>query len=252
MSTLQMRLFVNPAEAFDNFGEGVPQWYNNWGNSWGFSSAGHNYGMSRSGSDIFIQYGQKIRLWATNRFFIYSAEILNERINNDNSITARIRLTPKQWTSAMVNPGRGVNVVYDTTIGGRRAWTHVGRSTDVFTKGALEPYEVDVTIPPKGTSQMAALHIRVTYPQGEYGSNETGVGIELYNPLENKIKPWAVRKSGIFKTLSRPSGFFRIRKSNTWVDKSWQIMADIRKPNAGSSRIRKGGIWLGQNKIGEE
>lgn len=252
MSTLQMRLYVSPAEAFDNYGDGVAQWYNNWGNSWAFSSAEHNYGMSRSGNDIFIQYGQKIRLWATNRFFVYSVEILNETINNDNSITARIRLTPKVWTSAMVNPGRGVNVVYDTTIGGRRAWTHVGRSTDVFTKPALDPYEVDVTIPPKGKSSMAALHIRVTYPQGEYGSNETGVGIELFNPLEDKLKPWAIRRSNIFKTLNRASGRFMIRKHGTWVDISRQLRSDVNKPNAGVARIRRKGVWLGQNKVGEE
>ena len=65
------------------------------------------------------------------------------------------------------------------------------------------------------------------------------------------IKPWAIRKSGRFKTHSRPSGWFRIRKSGSWVDKSTQDVSHVRQPNAGKHRIRKSGTWLGQNKIGE-
>ena len=65
------------------------------------------------------------------------------------------------------------------------------------------------------------------------------------------IKPWAIRKSGRFKTHSRPSGWFKIRKSGSWADKSTQDVSHVRQPNAGKHRIRKSGTWLGQNKIGE-
>lgn len=64
------------------------------------------------------------------------------------------------------------------------------------------------------------------------------------------IKPWAVRKSGTFKTHNRPSGWFKIRKSGSWVDKSKQKKSDVNQTNRGVHRIRKSGSWKGQNKIG--
>lgn len=64
------------------------------------------------------------------------------------------------------------------------------------------------------------------------------------------FKPWAIRKSGGFKTLDVASGFFKIRKSNNWNDKSEMSLSDVNKPNAGTARIRKSGIWKGQAKQG--
>ena len=64
------------------------------------------------------------------------------------------------------------------------------------------------------------------------------------------FKPWAVRKSGVFKSLDVSSGWFKIRKSNSWVDKSKMSLDDANKPNAGVHRIRKSGTWKGQSKIG--
>lgn len=66
------------------------------------------------------------------------------------------------------------------------------------------------------------------------------------------IKPWAVRKSGVFKTHNRPSGFLKIRKSGTFVDKSEMLESDVNQQNKGSSRIRKSGSFVGQNKIGQQ
>lgn len=66
------------------------------------------------------------------------------------------------------------------------------------------------------------------------------------------IKPWAVRKSGVFKTHNRPSGFLKIRKSGTFVDKSEMLESDVNQQNKGSSRVRKSGSFVGQNKIGQQ
>lgn len=66
------------------------------------------------------------------------------------------------------------------------------------------------------------------------------------------VKPWAIRKSGVFQSLNRASGFFRIRKNGTWQEKSETENSSIGQTNQGTSRIRKNGTWLGQNKIGKE
>lgn len=66
------------------------------------------------------------------------------------------------------------------------------------------------------------------------------------------IKPWAIRKSGVFKTHNRPSGYMKIRKSGTFIDKSEILESDVNQPNKGSSRIRKSGSFVGQNKIGQQ
>lgn len=64
------------------------------------------------------------------------------------------------------------------------------------------------------------------------------------------FKPWAIRKSNQFKSLDVSSGFYKIRKSNNWVDKSEMLLSDINRDNAGTARIRKNGTFKGQNKIG--
>lgn len=68
-------------------------------------------------------------------------------------------------------------------------------------------------------------------------------------PPPSKFKPWAIRKGSAFKSLETHNGWFKVRKGG-WVDKSQQNLTAVGKENQGSSRIRKGGKWLGQNKIG--
>lgn len=64
------------------------------------------------------------------------------------------------------------------------------------------------------------------------------------------FKPWAIRKANIFKSLNVSSGFFKIRKSYNWIDKSKNFESDLGK-NQGASRIRKDNKWKAQNKIGQ-
>lgn len=63
-----------------------------------------------------------------------------------------------------------------------------------------------------------------------------------------KFRPWAVRKGGNFRSLNNPSGWFKIRKSGSWKDV--ETMSEARQANKGTSRIRKSGTWVGQDKIG--
>lgn len=57
---------------------------------------------------------------------------------------------------------------------------------------------------------------------------------------KDSIKPWAIRKSNIFKSLQTINKSFKIRKSNNWTDKSQQD----------NNKIRKSNNWVNQNKIG--
>lgn len=66
------------------------------------------------------------------------------------------------------------------------------------------------------------------------------------------FKAWCIRKQDKFLTLDRGSGFFKIRNSGNWVDKSINLVSTIRQENKGNHRIRKQGEWLGQNRIGEK
>lgn len=69
-------------------------------------------------------------------------------------------------------------------------------------------------------------------------------------PVDTDIKPWAIRKSNTWKTLDRPSGFFKIRRAVNFVDKSTSAISTVGKVDKGTHRIRKSGDWVGQNKIG--
>lgn len=75
-------------------------------------------------------------------------------------------------------------------------------------------------------------------------------GREIVIPPPTMIKPWAIRKSGSFKTLDRDTGFFKSRNSNRWVDKSSVRIDQVGLANEGVSRIRKSGTFKCQGKIG--
>lgn len=65
------------------------------------------------------------------------------------------------------------------------------------------------------------------------------------------FRPWATRKSGRFLSHDKHHGWFKIRKSNSWIDKSEMNIAEANVPNVGSSRIRKSGTWKGQQRVGD-
>lgn len=89
-------------------------------------------------------------------------------------------------------------------------------------------------------------------PADPSGDNFIELWMEsIYYKAPPRLKPWAVRKSGVFKTLNVPSGWFRIRQHNNWNDASYNENSDVGAVNKGHSRIRKSGSWKGQNKFGQ-
>ena len=107
---------------------------------------------------------------------------------------------------------------------------------------------------PKKVHQPVPLNINVSYPDRQYSDNSFYVGMYLYNTNKKKpktLKPWAIRKSGIFKTLNRPSGIFQQRKSG-WQDISEQPANAVGQAVTAPHRIRQSGQWIGQGQIGQE
>lgn len=87
-----------------------------------------------------------------------------------------------------------------------------------------------------------------------YGENATFPYANIFTRNQviviTDIKPWAIRKNGVFKTLNIPSGVFQIRKGSSWINKSTTPVTSVNVVNQGTSRIRKSGNWRGQNKFG--
>lgn len=79
--------------------------------------------------------------------------------------------------------------------------------------------------------------------------------ITIYYIEDAKIRPWAIRKSNTWKSLNTTRQWMKIRRTanqNYWDTKSnAEIYAsDVNKENFSASRIRKGGKWKAQGKIG--
>lgn len=75
-----------------------------------------------------------------------------------------------------------------------------------------------------------------------------------YYTLEEIIetyRPFAIRKNGTWKSLDGSTGFLKIRKNGTFKDIAKINYTDANKPEKGTSRIRHGGTWVAQPKIGD-
>lgn len=240
----EFRSSANNAQVFT----GTPPWLDDLSNIWDLSSD-IDYGISEVDNTVYIQYGQRTSLWATNRFWAYSIEISNETLHEDNSISASASITPKFWKTELVNPGAGVQVEYDISIGGKTIWSYSGSTQDIITKDSADTYTINFNVKPKQYTSDTAIRISVTYPNGEYDNSYIYVGLYLYNDKEvdTSFKPWAIRKNNIFRTLNKPNGHFYVRKQ------SWSEISKnkVKGKEQGNNRIRKGSRWLGQSKAGQ-
>lgn len=249
---LELKFSTSTNAKIENFGTGVPAWTEAYANAWQFSNADTDYGYMTNGNTTYIQYGHRDpSIWASMRFWGQSVEVIEERTNPDNSITAKIRVKALFWWSKRVSSNGGYRVDYDIKVNGRTVWSFSGYTTDEVIKNDEAVQEFTVTVQPEERSSASALNINVTYPNGEFDNNNFFVGIFLYNNFKKDIKPWAIRKSGIFKTLNRQSGFFKQRKSG-WQDVSRQPTNTVGKAVGAPHRIRKSGQWLGQGQIGQQ
>lgn len=249
---LELKFSTSVNAKIENFGTGVPGWTEAYANAWQFSKADTDYGYMTNGNTTYIQYGHRDpSIWASMRFWGQSVEVIEERTNPDNSITAKIRVKALFWWSKRVSSNDGYRVNYDIKVNGKTVWSFNGYTTDEVIKNDEVAQEFTVTVLPEERSSASALNINVTYPNGEFENNNFYVGIFLYNNFKKAVKPWAIRKIGIFKTLNRQSGFFKQRKDG-WKDVSGQPTNAVGKSVSTPHRIRKSGQWLGQGQIGQQ
>lgn len=249
---LELKFSTSTNAKIENFGAGVPTWTEAYANAWQFSKADTDYGYMTNGNTTYIQYGHRDpSIWASMRFWGQSVEVIEERTNPDNSITAKIRVKALFWWSKRVSSNSGYRVEYDIKVNGQTVWSFSGYTTDEVIKNDEVAQEFTVTVQPEERSSASALNINVTYPNGEFENNNFYVGIFLYNNFKKAVKPWAIRKSRIFKTLNRQSGFFKQRKDG-WKDVSGQPTTAVGKSVSAPHRIRKSGQWLGQGQIGQQ
>ena len=94
---------------------------------------------------------------------------------------------------------------------------------------------------------------RTTYTHTVVEGNNV---ITVYYTENAKIRPWAIRKSNAWKSLNTTRQWMKIRRTanqNFWDTKpNAEIYAtDTGKENFSPSRIRKGGKWKAQGKIGD-
>ena len=94
---------------------------------------------------------------------------------------------------------------------------------------------------------------RTTYTHTVVEGNNV---ITVYYTENAKIRPWAIRKSNAWKSLNTTRQWMKIRRTanqNFWDTKpNAEIYAtDTGKENYSPSRIRKGGKWKAQGKIGD-
>lgn len=93
---------------------------------------------------------------------------------------------------------------------------------------------------------------RTTYTHTVVEGNNV---ITVYYTENAKIRPWAIRKSNSWKSLNTTRQWMKIRRNanqNYWDTKpNAEIYeADTGKENFSPSRIRKGGKWKAQGRIG--
>ena len=176
---LETRFSTSTTANVENFGTGVAPWTEAYANAWQFSGD-TDYGYMTNGNTTYIQYGQNDpSVWASMRFWGESVEILEETKNDDNSITAKIRVKALFWWSKRVSSNAGYRVEYDIKINGRTVWTFSGYTTDEVIKNDEVSQDFTVTIPAEESSSASALNINVSYPDGQYSDNSFYVGMYL-------------------------------------------------------------------------
>lgn len=77
--------------------------------------------------------------------------------------------------------------------------------------------------------------------------------ITFYYRQVPKIRAWAIRQGGRWKSLGTINKHFKVRKGNIMVVQGTEDIntADVGKANYSSNRIRKSNTWKAQGKVGE-
>lgn len=75
----------------------------------------------------------------------------------------------------------------------------------------------------------------------------------FYTKIKKFVRPWAIRKGGLWKSLQTLKTRFKIRKNGIWKTITDEDIESTKvgQANYSPSRIRKSGTWNAQGKIGE-
>lgn len=250
---LQVQFSVSTNIRADDQGAVVPPWLNNWDDKsswWSIPGNGgyYFYSIVRSAPTYtgYIQYGYNNVDWASTRFYGESVTINSETENADGSITANVSAHPLFIQSRRTDYAiAGYSVQYRITLNGNVIFTHNGNTLDIFNETNFETYTYNVTVQPQEKNEQTSLRIQITYPNGEVQNSDTYIGLVLVNPNLPQYKPMATRKSNVWQSLNNnTNGKIGIRKSGTWVDKSYENNATSMQQNQGHNRIRRSGQWL--------
>lgn len=247
--TLEKRIIATGNAVLENKGTNVPSWFGDEANKskWFSSSNTHvDWFYSVNDDTAYLQYGQNVSLWAGCRHLIYSAKVLSETINSDNSITAQVALNVVKYTKHNTDfAAGGVRVIETIDLGGKSIFVRDGNTTDEFSQSNFNnnPQTVTVTIQPEGTNNFSALVVHNDYPNGEFVNNDVTVGFQLYNPLPKQYVPGGVKNQSSW--LSNNRNGKRNYKKN---DGSWTVIAkenidDSGKVDTGHERVKKDGSW---------
>lgn len=252
--TIEKRFYISASKNVKNMGSMIPPWVGNYNknNWWSDGLTATDYFYSISGDSLYIQYGQNISLWATSKFFGQTVSIDNETVNDDGSINVEVTVTPNFFASRLTDfvATTGVRVKWTVKVNNNVVYTFDGLTNEEFTKGAVTAQRFKAKVMPQETFTGTALTLEVRYPNGEYKDSSITTGFSLFNPNLETFRPWAIRKSGTFKTLDKSSGFLNKRKGGAWQPIPKMMLNQQGAANKGTSRIRKSNIWVGQTKIG--
>ena len=231
-------------------GKTVAPWFPSFAKStwWYDGKKSTDYFHSTINDDTYIQYGQNLGTvpWASSRFFGQSLTILEEKENDDGSISGRVSVTPNFFNGRKTDFAStvGYQVRYTVKIHGKTVYTFNGSTIDEFTNGKGETVIFDFRVEPEQVYSETCMEVNIVYPNGEYNNSTTRVGVALRNPNPPTYVPYAIRQGGKWKDLDSNKGVIKVRQGGTWVDKSQENNATSLKEGKGHNRIRKQSKWL--------
>lgn len=230
----------NPPGWADNDVDTKSKWYYS-----GQDNAYFLYYLEKN-KKFYIQVGMNRSDFASARFVTETYDILNEHLNEDGSVEADIKITLSPFSGRRTDyAAAGVNVkmtMYfgDTVIGG-----YTGNTSNPVNLGFTpNPITVHVKLGPQETAENTQLKLKYVYPNGEYTNSTMTLGGAIYNPTPPNYVPMSIRKNGSWKSLNKNQGFIKIRKGDTWQDRSQEDKNTERQANHGHNRIRRSSSWL--------
>lgn len=214
--------------------------------NWWYDSDENDFIYSIVGNLGFIQYGTNRSDFASCRFTFEKVTWTNEQVDDENNITADVTIEVKFLGGQKTTMSQaGYPVINSLEFNGQTIASRTGNTIDSYSiQCNPQTFNVRVKVPPQQYAENMNLTYKSVYPQHQIVDATLQIGFSLYNPLPPTYIPMAIRKSGGWKSLNANHGFIKIRKSNTWVDKSKENLNTQRHENTGHNRIRKSSKWL--------